>query len=331
MLRSGLADDEDILATPKVASGRWGSTGAQAEQGLERRHRRSPAIMAEHKLVEVHLQLRAADAVVRADQPLLQIADRAVGQRDDGRDSTAQGRSDRLRMWDMAIVFYRGGAKTRQAVGVQRRAGGDMSREERLESARAEIRDDRHAHTARDGAAFFDGDQYQRGFPAFQLPTPTEPGLRAANPRVIQFDVSMQRFSGSVDHGPTQLVEEQPGRFVSSEAQLSLQPQGRSASFIGDHQVAGPEPDRQRRFRVVEDRARRERHLVPASGALPASMGHRKGPAMLAPRTDEPVRPATRGQIPLAGVLGRKLALELVQILRKRRARHAPTLQIVAC
>ena len=126
MLRSGLSEGEDILATPKAASGRWGSTGAQAEQGLERRHWRSPSIMTEHKLVEVHLQLRAADAVVCADQPLLQVADRAVGQRDDRRDSTAQGRSDRLRLRDMVIAFYRRGANTRQAVGVQRRAGCDM-------------------------------------------------------------------------------------------------------------------------------------------------------------------------------------------------------------
>jgi hypothetical protein len=331
MLRLGLADDEDILAAPKVASGRWGSTGAQAEQGLERRHRRSPPIMTEHKLIEVHLQLRTADTVVRADQPLLQVADRAVGERDGRRDTMAQGRSDRLRVRDMAIAFYRRSAKTRQAICVQCRAWCDMSREERLESARAEIRDHCHAHTAGDVAALFDGDQHQRGFPAFQLPTPAQPGLRAANPRVIQFDVSMQRFSGSVDHGPPELVEEQPGRFISSEAQLPLQPQGRRASFIRDHQIAGPEPDRQRRFRVVEDGARRERHLMPASGALPASMGHRIGPAMLAPGTDEPVRPSTGGQILLAGFLGRKLTLEFAQILRKRRARHAPTLQIVAC
>jgi hypothetical protein len=225
MLRSGLADDEDILTTPKAASGRWGSTGAQAEQGLERRHRRSPSIMAEHKLVEVHLQLRAADAVVRADQPLLQVADRPVGQRDDRRDSTAQSRSDRLGMRDMALAFYRRGTKTRQAVGVQRRARCEMRREERFEGARVEIRDDRRAHTARDVAAFFNG-QDQRGFPAFQLPTPAEPGLRAANPGVIQLDVSLQRFSGGVDHGSAELVEEQPRGFVSSQAQLPLQPQG---------------------------------------------------------------------------------------------------------
>src|SRR6202011_4164127 len=90
---------------------------------------------------------------------------------------------------------------------------------------------------------------YQRGFPAFQLPTPAEPGLRAANPGVIQLDVSMQRFTGNVDHGPPELVEEQTRGFVSSQAQLPLQPQGRSASCVGDHQVAGPEPDRERRSR----------------------------------------------------------------------------------
>ena len=71
-----------------------------------------------------------------------------------------------------------------------------------------------------------------------QLPTPAEPGLRAANPSVIQLDVSM-RFSGGVDHGPNGVVEEQPRGFVSPQTQLPLQPQGRGASFVGDHQVAG--------------------------------------------------------------------------------------------
>ena len=79
MLRSRPANDGDILTAPQSASGRWGAPSTEAEEGLERRHRGSPTIMAEHKLVEVHLQLRAADAVVRADQPLLQVADRAVG------------------------------------------------------------------------------------------------------------------------------------------------------------------------------------------------------------------------------------------------------------
>jgi hypothetical protein len=126
-------------------------------------------------------------------------------------------------------------------------------------------------------------------------------------------------------------VEQQPRGFVSSQVQLALQPQGRCASFVGHHQVTGPEPNRQRRLRVVENRPRRERYLMATSDALPPTRGHRVGPSMPAPRTDEALRPATGGQIPFAGVLGRELPLKLVQILRKWRSRHLLTLQVVAC
>src|SRR5712692_11018551 len=123
MLRSSSADDSDILTAPQAASGRRGAPRAEAEERLERRHRRSPPIMAEHKFVEVDLQLRAADTMVRADQPLLQVADGAVGQRDDRRDAPTQGRATRLRLRDMAITGDRLGTKTGQAVGIQGGAG----------------------------------------------------------------------------------------------------------------------------------------------------------------------------------------------------------------
>ena len=54
--------------------------GSKTEQSLECRHRGLPAIVSKHELVEVHLKLSAAHAVVRANQPLLQVANCAVGQ-----------------------------------------------------------------------------------------------------------------------------------------------------------------------------------------------------------------------------------------------------------
>lgn len=119
--------------------------------------------------------------------------------------------------------------------------------------------------------------------------------------------------------------------FVAPQGQLPLHPQGRRAALVGNHQVGRPEPGRQRRLRIVQDRARRERHLMPTAGALPSPMRHRICAPMLAPRTDASVRPATGGQVPLAGRLGRELALTFAQILRKCRARHARTLQVVVC
>src|SRR5437867_8226245 len=60
-----------------------GVGGAEPEQRLECRHRLSPPMVSKHELVEVGLKLRLANTVIGADQPLLQIADGAVSQRND--------------------------------------------------------------------------------------------------------------------------------------------------------------------------------------------------------------------------------------------------------
>ncbi len=55
-------------------------TGAQAEEGLKGRHRLLSAIVAEHKLIQIRLELRPADAMVGANQPVLQVADDTIGE-----------------------------------------------------------------------------------------------------------------------------------------------------------------------------------------------------------------------------------------------------------
>jgi hypothetical protein len=68
----------------------------QSEQRLKRGHRGFSAVMSKRKLVEIDLHMVTADAMVRADEPLLQVADRAVGQGHDRRHATPQSGFVRL-------------------------------------------------------------------------------------------------------------------------------------------------------------------------------------------------------------------------------------------
>ena len=77
MLR--LAIFEHIAPASDAAVGRRRATCPEPQQRLERCHGLLASIVPKNKLVEVSLELRAAHAVIGADQPLLQIADRAIG------------------------------------------------------------------------------------------------------------------------------------------------------------------------------------------------------------------------------------------------------------
>src|SRR2546425_10785061 len=52
----------------------------EAEQRLEGGHRVPSPIVSKGELIEVDLQLATADTVIGANQPLLEVPDRAVGQ-----------------------------------------------------------------------------------------------------------------------------------------------------------------------------------------------------------------------------------------------------------
>jgi hypothetical protein len=179
-------------------------------------------------------------------------------------------------------------------------------------------------------SARLNGDQHGDRAPVLQLPTPFDLRLGTANPRVVDLHVAVERLPRRIDHRSPQFVEEHPGGFIPAQPELALQQERRDAALIGRHQIRGPEPVGQRGLRVVQDGSRRQRYLMPAFGTLPAALRHGvRTPASTA-GAGETLRPATRRQM-LAGVFGRELPLKLAQILRTRRARHAPTLQIGAC
>jgi hypothetical protein len=332
MLRLGLLEQfEHIAPAANATVGRRCPAAPQAEQCLESRHRLLAAIVPKDELVEVRLQLGAAHAVIRADQPLLEIPDGTVGQRHHRPGTLAERRAQRLFERDVVEPGLLKTGEASQAVGVDRGAGGDVLLNKRRHGARFEIGDDTHSDAASRLPSLFDRHQNRHRPPALQLSTATEAGLRPADPGVVDLHFAVERLAGRVDHRPPQLMEHHPRGFVPSQTELSLQQKRRDPPLVGRHQIGGPEPLRQRDFGVVQNRPGRQGYLMPASRAFPPSLCHEGvGTWMSASRTAEPVGPPTDGQVLLTRFFRGELTLKLAQISWKRRARYAHTLLMVA-
>jgi hypothetical protein len=81
----------------------------------------------------------------------------------------------------------------------------------------------------------------------------------------------------------------------------------------------------------MQDGARGQRHLVATLGALstlPLAEGER--PVMTTARTPKPLGPATRFEVPPAGLLACELPLKFAEACRERRPRHSGTLLMAA-
>ena len=219
-----------------------------------------------------------------------------------------------------------------EAVGVYERTRCYVLSQEGDEGSASEIRDARHASAPGRAATLLHRYHDEGGLPAPQLSASPQTRLHTSNPGVVHFHFPAQRLSGQVDHGLPQLVQYHPRRLVTSQTKLALQEKRRDATFIRGHEVGRPEPNRQRRFRVMQNRPCREGDLIPTTSALPAPRFHDlvRTPVP-APRADEAVRPAALSQILLASLFGSEHRLKLAQGFRKRWARHAHILLIGAC
>jgi len=95
MLRSvRLVRDIPSASNPSVRCGC--PSGPEAEQRLKRGHRLPTPIVPKDELIQVDLKLCLTDPVVRANQPLLEVANSAVRERHDGGCAFAQGAWARL-------------------------------------------------------------------------------------------------------------------------------------------------------------------------------------------------------------------------------------------
>ena len=110
--------------------------------------------------------------------------------------------------------------------------------------------------------AFLHGHQNQRCLPSLQLPASAQASLRPSNPGIINLYFAPQRLACQVDHCASEFMQHHPRCFVASQRELPLQKKRRDAALVGGHQVGSPEPDRQRRLRVMQDRPSGQRNLV---------------------------------------------------------------------
>ena len=118
-------------------------TGPEAEERLKGCRRRLPTIVPERELVEIHLELRSTDTMMRADQPLLKIADCPVRQRNDRSSSLPKFLTQRLRARDMLEAGDRQAVELFQPVGVDRRARPHVLLDKGRQRGRLEVWDHR--------------------------------------------------------------------------------------------------------------------------------------------------------------------------------------------
>ncbi len=106
--------------------------GSEAKESLEGSHGLLSAIVPKDELVEVGLELRAADPVMSADEPLLEVADGAIGEWHHRRRALAQFGSQRLSARDVLEAEFLQASKAFEAIGMNGRARSDVLRDEGL-------------------------------------------------------------------------------------------------------------------------------------------------------------------------------------------------------
>jgi len=181
-----------------------------------------------------------------------------------------------------------------------------------------EVGDDSYPETPRGFSPLLDGDQHKRCPTPLELTASSTTSLGSAHPGVVNFDFAAKRFASQIDHGSPKLMEHHPGGVVTSNAKLALEEQRRDTPFVSGHQVGCPEPQGQRRLRIMKDGARGQRDLMTTGGAFPAFSSHQRvAVTVCAARTHEPLRPATPSQVLLAGLFGGVFNLKLAECRRK--------------
>jgi hypothetical protein len=86
----------------------------------------------------------------------------------------------------------------------------------------------------------------------------------ATDAGLIHFHPAHGAIAAGTDHGSPQLVKHGPGRLIASEPQHALETEGTHSVLLAGELPHSREPSGQWRSRALEDRASRDRGLVPA-------------------------------------------------------------------
>ena len=107
----------------------------------------------------------------------------------------AQFGSPRLSARDVLEAEFLQASKAFEAIGMNGRARSNVLRDEAVDRLRPEVWDDCHTGTPRSSAALLNGyhDECRAAPP--ELAAPADPGLGAANPGVVDFDLAVKRLA----------------------------------------------------------------------------------------------------------------------------------------
>src|SRR6516225_12466933 len=106
---------------------------SKAKESLESGHGLPSAVVSEDELVEVDLELTAADAMVGANQPLLEVTDGSVGQGHDRFGTLAQFGPQGLNAGDMLESHLFQARERLEPIGVNSRTGSHVLGEETVD------------------------------------------------------------------------------------------------------------------------------------------------------------------------------------------------------
>jgi len=286
--------------------------GGDAEEGSERSVPGAAAVEAEDEFIEVGLEVLAAQPVIDAQGPDLEVGEDPVHP---GQDDMGGHLAD-----DMGIVGDTGGAGVAgPAVGLGSGGGRQVGGEKGMQAGRRIIGHLAQTDAAGAGTAVlhFNRTDNQHFASVAAAATARDRIVFAAADDFgfVDFDEAGEQASAGGQHAAAQLGADQPSRLVGAEGELTLQLQGRDAVGVGGHQISGPEPDRQRQLGVMHDGPGGDRGLAAAAGTLIGPGLGFEPPSFVAAAAgaSEAVGPARGGKILGASSLITEALLELDQ------------------
>ena len=292
----------------------------EAEDRFERGMPVEAAVVAEDELVEIRVDMPAAQAVIRAQAPPLHQREDPVNP---WQHDMPRHLADHARVVPVVGQSWIGCV----AVGEQRRSALHVGPHEGLDRRGGIVRDHGKADAAGPGIEVFGPVPPRLGRIGvaidhldssdnedFSGVAGIEERVACAERdfRLIDLDDPFERLPVRIDHRSPQLLCQQPGGLVG-EAELILQLPRRHPVGMRRHQMRGPKPNRQRELRAMHHGPCRDRGLTTAVETFvrvrPALQCRRT--AATARRADEAARPAPFEQECRAGRLVGKRFLEL--------------------
>jgi hypothetical protein len=143
--------------------------------------------------------------------------------------------------------------------------------------------------------------------------------FRATHVGFIDFNLAGKSITHRLYHGPAQLVQPRPRRFVAAQPKCPLQTQGAHAILLAGDEPHREKPRTQRLVGVLKHSARRQRRTAVAileSASKHAARRHPRLPNNPATRANETVRPAQAPDVVTALNLGPKPVVHFIERAR---------------